>query len=249
MQNLNGACAGLLLFAGIAGAQVSSTGMYPAIERIVESVSEQRIRSILEKLETFGTRHVMSAQVDPAHGIGAAMRWIYAEFESYSPLFQVSYQVFHVKKAGAYARDADLANVIAVLPGTTDPDTSILVSAHYDSVNLARRPAGTEAERLAALVYNGMEESEARRYRQFFPSGEGEIDAAGTAAQVHAPGVADDGSGTAVVLELARIMSRYRFNKTLVFIAFSAEEGGACRKPSLCFRCKKGWPKDRGGIE
>jgi acetylornithine deacetylase/succinyl-diaminopimelate desuccinylase-like protein len=223
MRNVSGACVVFLLFAAIAGAQAPSTGVNPAIERIVQSVSEQRIHSILEKLESFGTRHVMSAQDDPAHGIGAAMRWIYGEFQTYSPRLQVSYQAFHVRKAGAYARDGDLANVIAVLPGTTDPETSVLVSAHYDSVNLARRPAGTEAERLAALVRTGMEENEARRYLQFFPATEGEIDAEGTAAQVHAAGVADDASGTAVVLELARIMSQYRFGKTLVFIAFSAE--------------------------
>ncbi len=239
MRNLSGACVAFLLFAGIGGAQVPSTGLNPAIERIVQSVSEQRIRSILEKLESFGTRHVMSAQDDPAHGIGAAMRWIHGEFQSYSPRLQVNYQAFHVKKAGAYASDADLANVIAVLPGTTDPETSVLVSAHYDSVNLTRRPAGTEAERVAKLVHNGMEENEARRYLQFFPSGEGEIDAEGTAAQVHAAGVADDGSGTAVVLELARIMSQYRFDKTLVFIAFSAEEGAHAGSKAYVSDAKK----------
>lgn len=41
-----------------------------------------------------------------------------------------------------------------------------------------------------------------------------------------APGANDDGSGTAVVLELARVLSRYRFRSTLVFIAFAGEEQG-----------------------
>jgi hypothetical protein len=226
MRNLNTKCiAGYLLSIGIAGGQVPSTSLNPSVERVVQSVSEQRIDSILEKLESFGTRHVMSAQDDPAKGIGAAMRWIYAEFKSYSPRLEVSYQPFKVKRAGAYARDAELANVIAVLAGTTDPENSILVSAHYDSVNYARRPVASEAERLAELVRTGMEAQEARRYLQFFPVSEGAVDAEGTAEQVRAPGVADDGSGTAVVLELARVMSQYRFDKTLVFIAFSAEEG------------------------
>jgi Zn-dependent M28 family amino/carboxypeptidase len=41
-----------------------------------------------------------------------------------------------------------------------------------------------------------------------------------------APGGNDDGSGTAVVLELARIMSKHAFDATIVFIAFAGEEQG-----------------------
>lgn len=41
-----------------------------------------------------------------------------------------------------------------------------------------------------------------------------------------APGANDDGSGTAIVLELARIMSRYSFDATIVFIAVAGEEQG-----------------------
>lgn len=41
-----------------------------------------------------------------------------------------------------------------------------------------------------------------------------------------APGADDDGSGTALVLELARVMSKYRFDATIVFIAFAGEEQG-----------------------
>ena len=41
-----------------------------------------------------------------------------------------------------------------------------------------------------------------------------------------APGADDNGSGTAAVLEAARVMSRYTFDYTVVFICFSAEEYG-----------------------
>ncbi len=41
-----------------------------------------------------------------------------------------------------------------------------------------------------------------------------------------APGVADDASGTAATMELARVMSQYQFDKSIVFIAFAAEEIG-----------------------
>ncbi len=39
-----------------------------------------------------------------------------------------------------------------------------------------------------------------------------------------APGADDDGSGTALVLELARVLSREQFNATVVFVCFAGEE-------------------------
>jgi len=41
-----------------------------------------------------------------------------------------------------------------------------------------------------------------------------------------APGADDDASGVAAVLELARVMSRYEFNATIVFMAVAGEEQG-----------------------
>ncbi len=40
------------------------------------------------------------------------------------------------------------------------------------------------------------------------------------------PGADDDGSGTAGVMEAARVMSDYRFDATIIFIAFDVEERG-----------------------
>jgi hypothetical protein len=42
--------------------------------------------------------------------------------------------------------------------------------------------------------------------------------------QSHAPGCDDDGSGVAAVMTAARILSRYRFDATIRFIAWSGEE-------------------------
>lgn len=41
-----------------------------------------------------------------------------------------------------------------------------------------------------------------------------------------APGANDDGSGTALTMELARVMCKYKFDATVVFIAFAGEEQG-----------------------
>jgi hypothetical protein len=45
-------------------------------------------------------------------------------------------------------------------------------------------------------------------------------------SQSDAPGANDDASGTAVVLELARVMSKRHFDATLVFLAVAGEEQG-----------------------
>jgi hypothetical protein len=45
-------------------------------------------------------------------------------------------------------------------------------------------------------------------------------------AQGDAPGANDDASGTAAVMEMACVMSRYKFDATLVFMAVAAEEQG-----------------------
>ncbi|MEX2115730.1 MAG: M20/M25/M40 family metallo-hydrolase [Bacteroidota bacterium] len=57
-----------------------------------------------------------------------------------------------------------------------------------------------------------------------------------------APGANDDGSGTAVVLELARIMAKHEFDATIVFIAFAAEEQGLLGAAAWAeMAAQKGW--------
>ena len=45
-------------------------------------------------------------------------------------------------------------------------------------------------------------------------------------AKIDAPGANDDASGTAVSMELARVMSKHHFDATLVFLAVAGEEQG-----------------------
>jgi Zn-dependent M28 family amino/carboxypeptidase len=73
-----------------------------------------------------------------------------------------------------------------------------------------------------------MDESEARALRKVLPPENelGPLDFEAIAAQPIAPGVTDDGSGTAAVLELARVMSQHQFDKSIVFITFAGEEIG-----------------------
>ncbi len=172
----------------------------------------------LKKLEGFGTRNIFSTQDDPVRGVGAARKWIYEQFRSYSPKLEVSFDQYKVKKdegrGSRIPNDVDLYNVVAVLPGTINKEQRIIISGHYDTVNLARPGGGPpNAPGDAAPAAN----ADGRGNGAPQPPRDPNIDA---------PGVTDDGSGTACVMELARVMSQYRFRKTIVFIAFAGEEIG-----------------------
>lgn len=57
-----------------------------------------------------------------------------------------------------------------------------------------------------------------------------------------APGANDDGSGVAVVIELARVMAKMEFSATILFVAFTGEEQGLKGATYLEDKAKKeGW--------
>src|SRR5579883_92142 len=207
------------------GTHADEKAINPQVRKIVDEVSEDRIKANIEKLASFGTRNTLSNAEDPAHGIGAARQWIFDQFKSYSPRLQVRFDKWRVKKQGMRIfKDVDLYDVVAVLPGKLMPETEILVTGHYDSLNMGQRQAPP-------------------------PNPDGTIGAAPRAqmtpeefeknANLPAPGACDDGSGTANVMELARVMSQYEFDKTLVFIAFAGEEQGLVGSTLEAAKAKK----------
>lgn len=57
-----------------------------------------------------------------------------------------------------------------------------------------------------------------------------------------APGANDDGSGSAAVIECARVMSRHRFSATIIFVTVSGEEQGLLGSGFLAKKAKQlGW--------
>ncbi|MCX2583684.1 M28 family metallopeptidase [Pedobacter sp. MR22-3] len=61
----------------------------------------------------------------------------------------------------------------------------------------------------------------------------------------NAPGANDDGSGVAGVIEAARIMSRYKFPATIIFVAVSGEEQSLLGSGFMADKAKKeGWNVD-----
>ncbi|HWE48168.1 MAG TPA: M20/M25/M40 family metallo-hydrolase [Bryobacteraceae bacterium] len=181
----------------------------PTIEKIVSEVSQDHITDSLKHLTGFETRGNFSDPAQQNRGIGAARRWIYDQFRSYSPRLEVSFDPYKVKKQGTrILRDVEVVNVVAVLPGTTQPGKRLIVGGHYDTVNIVRKaglpaPTGTGSD----------------------PSVDDSIDFEKSIEAV-APGAQDDATGTALVLELARVMSQYKFEKTIVFVTFAGEELG-----------------------
>ena len=55
----------------------------------------------------------------------------------------------------------------------------------------------------------------------------------------YAPGVNDDGSGIAALIEMAHVFSSHRFKATIYFVAFSGEESGLIGSTLLAERLKK----------
>jgi len=192
-----------ILFVSCASAQYKAAN--PAVQKIVDSVSEERVTTILKTLEGFGTRDLFSADDDAAHGIGAARRWIFDQLSSYSPRLQVHYDTYRVRKKARIVRDVEIHNVVAVLPGKLNPERQFIISAHYDSFAFVKAPP---------VSPTGGGESTPDEFFQL--PNHSEI----------APGVSDDGSGIAAVLEMARILSQYEFEKTIVFVVFAGEEEG-----------------------
>jgi len=101
---------------------------------MMNQVEVDRLMSHVNALAGFYTRHVNSAQDRDDRGIGAAKRYIDAQFRQVAAQTQgkmaVFGQDFLVDWAGVRTTQT---NIIAILPGTTAGAGTIVVGAHYDS--------------------------------------------------------------------------------------------------------------------
>jgi hypothetical protein len=181
----------------------------PRVEKLVGAVSEERLTSMLKKLESFGTRNTLSSTDSATQGIGAARQWILDEMKSYSPKLQVSFDTYMIARQGRITRDVEARNIMAVLPGKSV--RRVYISGHYDTVAIEGGQSSSNAGAPGLPA-----EAEGRRRADPRPP------------DARAPGVNDDGSGTALTLELARLFSQsgIDFDATLVFMCHVAEEQG-----------------------
>jgi hypothetical protein len=100
-------------------------------------VSGGRTLAKVQRLASFGTRHTSSDTDSDERGIGAARRWILSEFESYDGRLQPRLERFEVPPGPRLPEGAEIANIVAVLPGTLPEaaDRRYYVVGHYDSRN------------------------------------------------------------------------------------------------------------------
>ncbi len=106
---------------------------------LLEAVSSERIESDIRTLVGFGTRHTLSETESEIRGIGAARRWIHAEFTLISDAcggcLEVSYQrtVVPGREGSRIPVDTEVVNVLATLRGTGEPNRIVIMSGDIDS--------------------------------------------------------------------------------------------------------------------
>ncbi len=164
------------------------------VEIVIGLVDPAKLRTSVDRLAAFGTRHTLSDTASGVRGIGAARRWIEGELKAAAvdrggaPPMTVAFDSHRVKPDGRRIdREVDVVNVIGTLPGTRPEAANrrVYVVAHYDSRASSPMDATSDA-----------------------------------------PGANDDGSGTALVLELARVLAPRSLDATVVFMATAGEEQG-----------------------
>ena len=191
----------------------------PVITEVIKSASPEHIRQTIEKLVSFDTRHTLSVNnpgaSDSDKGIVAARNWIKSEFERYS---------------------ADCGGCLEV-------KTDTFIEPPQKVGPEGRRPRITQPTELQNVyaILRGTDPEQARRIYLVT----GHYDSRNTNpmnSTDQAPGANDDGSGTAVSLECARILSKHKFPATIIFLTVAGEEQGLVGSAHFAKMAKaEGW--------
>lgn len=111
----------------------------PRIEKATEQITVASLKSTIEDLVKFHTRHNLSTQSKAEVGIGAASRYIEQRLnklrEGREDFFSVERVTYRTGGKGTrIEREISLPNVIATIKGSNPQDNRVIVVlAHYDS--------------------------------------------------------------------------------------------------------------------
>jgi len=119
---------------------------------MLAEIDSANIERTIRKLVSFGTRNSLSAQDDPARGIGAARDWLFGEFQKIAEQtggrMTVELQTFE-QQPGKFPRitlPTKITNVVARLNGAQASSSRMyVVSGHYDSMCLSPVDATCDA--------------------------------------------------------------------------------------------------------
>ena len=89
-----------------------------------------KLRTTVDKLVSFGTRHTLSSATDPKRGIGAARNWVAGEFSKLGLTVERPSKRFDGPRA---PNGVIVENVLAIQRGTGDPNHVVIVAGHIDS--------------------------------------------------------------------------------------------------------------------
>ncbi|MAW94869.1 MULTISPECIES: M28 family metallopeptidase [unclassified Leeuwenhoekiella] len=174
---------------------------------IIDAVSADRIEKDVRALAGFGTRNTFSDTLSDTRGIGAARRFIKAEFDKTSQNCGDCLDVFYQKDlvtpdmGSRIPKEAYVVNVVAIQKGTKYPNRYIIMSGDIDS-----------------RASNTMD------------------------FETDAPGANDNASGMAGTMEAARVLSKYKFENSIIYVGLSGEEQGLFGGKGLAeYAVKQDW--------
>ena len=157
---------------------------------IISNVSHERLKSDVQKLVDFGTRHSLSDTISKTRGIGAARSWIKNSFDLISEdcnnCLDVFFQKNYFEKNNLrLIKNVWINNVVAIQKGLKHPNRFIIMSGDIDS-----------------------RVSDPNNYLS------------------DSPGANDNASGMAGTIEAARILSKYKFDNSIIYVGLAGEEQG-----------------------
>ncbi len=170
----------------------------PAIAQAIKDVSPQRVQQTIEKLVSFGTRSTLSVNNPDA---ATSSQGIVAARNWIKSEFE---------------------RISSECNGCLEVKTDTFIEQSKGPKDRITQP--TEIQNVYAIL-KGTDPAQAKRI--FLVTGHYDsrnTDVMNTTAP--APGANDDGSGTTVSLECARVLSKHKFPATIIFLTVAGEEQG-----------------------
>jgi len=199
------------------GSPLGSAPADPQILAALKLVSVEKLKANITRLVEFHNRSTISStetDLKPGTGVFAAADWIKSQFENYS------------KDCGGCLEVQFDEFVEQPQTGFNNSRPRIVKPTPLHNVFAIMRGSDPTAAKRMYLItgHYDTRETDVMNTHDF------------------APGANDDSSGTAVSMEAARVLSKYKFPATIVFVAVAGEEQGLNGSRHLAqLAQKEGW--------